>query len=179
MQDNSYLPNLINEDIYVIKENSSAPEVRAVAKEVIDIETVPENSVEEPATVYVQPLPTEGNNLKHCLVFVESTETILDKDSKTFLENILKSVKRSLEDILIVNVKEANEEQIQAILAEQNHRQLLVFGSEKMTSLKDIDNYSVYSENHKSFLKADGLDTISKAVEKKKALWAALQEIFL
>jgi hypothetical protein len=186
MQDLSFLPHLIDEDIYVIKEKEADKEIIEVAG--IKVETVipdpvpapvEENNIEEPKPVYTKPLPTKGSNLKHCIVIVESTETILDNDSKTFLENILKSVKRSMDDILLVNTKDASDEQIQALLAEQNHRHLLCFGSEKLTFLKDIQTYSVHSENHKYYLKADDLDLISKTVDKKKALWTALKEMFL
>jgi hypothetical protein len=200
MQDLSFLPNLIDEDIYVIKEKGVVQEKEVVQEILVETESkveveikvepapadpipilvpVIENKAEEPKVVYTQPLPTEGSNLKHCIVIVESSEAMLDNGSKTFLENILKSVKRSLDDILLVNAKDANDEQIQALLAEQNHRHLLCFGSEKLTFLKNIQAYAVHSENHKFYLKADGLDLISTTVDKKKALWTALKEMFL
>jgi len=190
MQDFSFLPNLSDEDIYVIEEDKAVEKVKEVMPQPVVAAviaptpapasvTAPENIVEEPLPVFIQPLPTEGNNLKHCIIIVESDEAILNKDSKTFLENILKSVKRSPDDILLVNAKEATDEQIQALLVEQNHRHLLCFGTEKMTNLNSIQNYTVHSENHKFYLKADDLSIISQAVEKKKALWIALKEMFL
>ena len=84
-----------------------------------------------------------------------------------------------MDDILLVNIKAANDKQIQALMAEQNHRHLLCFGSEKLALLKSIKAYSVHAENHKFYLKADALNLISTTVEKKKALWSALQEMFL
>lgn len=195
MQDLSYLPNLIDEDIYVIKEAveiQALPVLEDKAEEsntdlnnrvdntIVD-QSIPaeESIVEEPAEVYIKPLPTEGSNLKHCIVIVESSETILDSDSKSFLANILKSVKRSMDDILLVNAAAASDEQIQALLAEQNHRHLICFGSEKLAFLKSVESYSVHSENHKYYLKSDGLDLINKTQDKKKALWSALKEMFL
>ena len=195
MQDLSYLSNLIDEDIYVIKEavafqsspvlevnteesrsNSSTNVVDAVVDESLPAQA---SIVEEPTEVIIKPLPTEGSNLKHCIVIVESSKTILDSESKSFLANILKSVKRSMDDILLVNVATAGDEQIQALLAEQNHRHLICFGSEKLAFLKAIQDYSVHSENHKYYLKADALDLINKNQDKKKALWSALKEMFL
>jgi hypothetical protein len=184
MKDLSFLPNLINEDIYVINEKVTIEVVKEVIPPKVEIvatatNPIEENIVEESKVVYNQPLPTEGSNLKHCIVIVESAESILDIDSKTFLENILKSVKRSLDDILLVNATAASDEQIEALLVEQNHRHLLCFGSDKLLFLKSIQPYSVQSENHKFYLKADELSLISTTVDKKKALWTALKEMFL
>ena len=194
-KDYSFLAHLITEDIYVIEEkkvelvHSPAAHEETVVEQVsvqpeikapetgLDAETT--IKVKEPATIYINPLPTAGNNLKNCIVCVESESEILEEGSRVFLENILKAVKRTMEDILLVNVREASNEQIEALLAEQNHRQLIGFGTSRLDKLKGLDLYSVTVSNHKTYLKAEALTSISSDQDKKKALWKALQEIFL
>ncbi len=199
MSDPSFLPFLFNEDVYVIKEENSKvidelsvepypetqepvpqPVIEEINQVTMQEESASETSgVEEPNEVYITPLATKGSNLKHCIIFVESGDDILEEASIAFLENILKAVKRSLEDVLLVNIKEAAAEQIEALLAEQNHRHLLCFGSNKLDSLIPLEHYQVHTDNHKFYLKGDALDLISTEKDKKKALWTALQEMFL
>ncbi len=133
---------------------------------------------EEPEPVYLKPLPTEGNNLKHCLVLVESDEAVLEANLKGLLEKIMGAVKRSMEDILLVNIKAASEEQLEALLSEQNHRHLLAFGTSGVEALSEVGHYELAQVNRKHYLKAHSLRAISENIEHKKALWKALKEMF-
>ncbi len=142
------------------------------------IEPAPAMEVKEPEPVYLKPLPTEGNNLKHCLLLVESSDTILEAPLKTLLEKIMSAVKRSLDDVLLVNVREASPEQIEALLSEQNHRHLIAFGTAKVAGLNGATLYQLTEVNRKSYLKADALSAIAQNVEMKKALWGALKAMF-
>ena len=176
----SFLSQLINEDIYVInKENEPVRMEKEPDENKEEVSETPEATIAEPTEVYAKPLPTSGSNLKHCIVLVESSEELLETELKTLLENILKAVKRSLDDILLVNIKDASEDQLQGLLAEQNHRHLLNFGSTKLNLLKEQPHYQVLKENHKFYLNADDLGQVQSDVAKKKALWSALQEMFL
>jgi hypothetical protein len=176
--DLSFLANFITEDIYLIQESKPVEMDNQLAEmpkeEVIETKT----EVKEVPPVYLKPLPTEGNNLKHCLIFFESDQTHLEATKKAFLLKILSSVKRSLDDVLLINLKEASKEQIDAVLNEYNHRHVLVFASQKLdymvTSL-----YEVKQEGKKFLLKADDLERIATTVELKKSLWAGLQKMFL
>ncbi|GAB5524614.1 MAG: hypothetical protein Roseis2KO_24860 [Roseivirga sp.] len=142
------------------------------------IEPAPAMEVKEPEPVYLKPLPTEGNNLKHCLLLVESGDTILEAPLKALLEKIMSAVKRSLDDVLLVNVREASTEQIEALLSEQNHRHLIAFGTTKVAELNNATLYQLTEVNRKSYLKADALSAIAQNVEMKKALWGALKGMF-
>ncbi len=177
--DYSFLTQLITEDIYVVKERELGPTTGSQTNEPTTEKGDEEGVVSESKETYIKPLQTEGNNLKHCLVFVESSSEIIDANSKEFLSNVLKAVKRSLDDILLINLKGASIKQIEALMAEQNHRHLLVFGTGKLDDLFTSEQYTVHESNHKYFLKADDLKIISEEKDKKKALWTALQKMFL
>lgn len=189
MADDNFLAHFIEEPIYVIaSEEQPLPQ----SKEGDIVETVsptpteqtaliePEvNVVEEPvAPVYVKPLPTSGNNLKHCIVLVESNQELLEESLKELLHKIMGAVKRTAEDILIANCKNADSDQIEALLANNNHRHILSFGTDIISKLKSADLYTIQKDGAVSMLKSDALIEISQNVDKKKALWKALQEMF-
>lgn len=185
MSDYSFLPHFITEEIYLVKEevNIQAPEPVAEEPEApspkqVESSPVEPQIAEEPETVYLKALPTEGNNLKHCLVLVESTENVLEAELKGLLEKIMQAVKRSMDDILLVNVKEAGTEQLEALLSEHNHRHLLAFGTQKLDQLTEVAKYEIVEVQKKYYLKADSLKVISENVALKKALWKALQSMF-
>lgn len=142
------------------------------------IEPAPAMEVKEPEPVYLKPLPTEGSNLKHCLLLVESHEAVLEAPLKALLEKIMGAVKRSLDDVLLVNVREASNEQIEALLSEQNHRHLIAFGTTKVAELNNAALYQLTEVNRKNYLRADALSAIAQNVEMKKALWGALKGMF-
>lgn len=189
MAEDNFLPYFIEEPVYVINadalseeapviEDVSSPEIPAPepSTEVSKTEQAP--IVEEPAPVYVKALPTAGDNLKHCIVLVNSQEDILEESLQTLLYKIMGSVKRKSEDILLVNCYQADEEQIAALLANNNHRHVLAFGVNLLPALTTASPYAIVKDGAVSMLKADGLDLIDQETEKKKALWKALQEMF-
>lgn len=206
MSDQNFLAHFIEEPIYLIKEDQNT-EVKASAnkapasaqesitksvreanpvqaqvdKPVADEPKIPTPEVaEEPPTpVYVKPLPTLGDNLKNCIVLVHSTEALLEEPLKELLYKILGAVKRMPEDVLLANCKNADTEQIEALLANNNHKHVLAFGTEVLTELKGVTPYAIHKVGPKSLLKADPLTEIATNVDKKKALWKALQEMFL
>lgn len=177
-EDLSFLANLITEDIYLIKENYVVENKNDTIEKIVIEPRKEEVFVKEEAPIYIKPLPTEGSNLKHCLIFFESAQIHLEANKKAFLLKILSSVKRSLEDVMLVNLKEASKEQIDAVLTEYNHRHVLVFSSTKLDNL--VSNlYEVKEEGKKFYMKADDLEKIETTVELKKSLWAGLQKMFL
>lgn len=185
MTDSSdFLPHFITEPIYVIAgEEQPQTAVEPVAPEVTSTTAEEDSSpqvVEEPQeAIIIKPIPTEGQNLKGCVIFVESSEPILDTASKEFLYKVLSSVKRGENDVLIANIADVEADSIEALLAEQNHKQVLCFGSNKFDKLKGETLYSPKQDGHKTYLCCDSLTAIAQDVEKKKALWKALQSIFL
>lgn len=202
MSDQNFLAHFIEEPIYLIKEDrvtakeptvavttgdTPASEPQPVQAELAKPEPIPvpteasaPSVVEEPvAPVYVKPLPTAGDNLKNCIVLVDSAEELLEEPLKELLYKILGAVKRMPEDVLLANCKHADPEQIEALLANNNHRHVLAFGTEVLAELKGVTPYAIHKVGPKSLLKADPLTEIAANVDKKKALWKALQEMFL
>ena len=172
--DYSFLPHFLTEEIYLINEkqtpdtegSKSSPE-----------KTVSEEKAETTSQISIK---TMGANLKNCLIIVaDPGNDTINPTEKGFLESILKSVKFQLEDTLTVNVEEVSNESIEALLAEQNHRWLIDFGTNRIRSLSNNDPYKPILVGNKKYLKANTLTIISQDVEKKKMLWAALQEMFL
>ncbi|MCE7992389.1 MAG: hypothetical protein HEP71_10425 [Roseivirga sp.] len=158
---------------------TEAPEPAPTAKPVTPtVDPAPPMIAKEPEPVYLKPLPTEGNNLKHCLLLVESDEAVLEAPLKALLEKIMGAVKRSLDDVLLVNVREANTEQIEALLSEQNHRHLIAFGTNRVTELNNAPLYQLSQVKGKNYLRADALSAIAQNIEMKKALWGALKGMF-
>lgn len=189
MAEDNFLPYFIEEPIYVIKGDTkaeSAPATEEIVEPEVPTETtvaeapevVQESKVEEPEPVYVKALPTAGDNLKHCIVLVSSEEAILEESLQAFLYKIMGSVKRKSEDILLANCHQADEEQIAALLANNNHRHVLTFGVNLLPVLASASPYTIVKEGAVSMLKADELSLIDQQTEKKKALWKALQEMF-
>ena len=171
MSEQSFLAHLITEDLYVLEYEVNESQT----KELPEIEP---SKAEEPEPIYLRPLPTEGSNLKHCLVLVESENPMPENDLKELLEKIMAAVKRSMDDILLVNVKAASDDQLEALLSEQNYRHLLAFGTQKVRQLAEAGKYELRLIDGKSYLKADSLKAISQNTELKKALWKVLKEMF-
>lgn len=194
MSDQNFLAHFIEEPIYLIKGETTAieeaPEAQPVeiepsseeiapAAKAVEEDTPTPAVVEEPTPVYVKPLPTAGENLKHCIVLVDSTEELLEEPLKDFLYKIIGAVKRNPEDVLLANCHEASTDQIEALLANNNHKHILSFGTQVLTELKDAQPYEIHKPKYVAMLKADPLSEIASNVDKKKALWKALQEMFL
>ena len=172
MSEQSFLAHLITEDLYLLKEEvKTEPQTE-------ELPAIEPSKAEESEPICLSPLPTEGRNLKHCLVLVESENPMPGNDLKGLLEKIMAAVKRSMNDILLVNVKAASDDQLEALLSEQNHRHLLAFGTQKVRQLAEAEKYELRIIDGKSYLKADSLKAISENMELKKALWKVLKEMF-
>lgn len=187
MSDHAFLSEFINEPLYLIKdegvrikEEGLSTEGKAVEpRDYPQAEPEAPTMVEEPkAKVELKPVPTSGQNLKGCIILVkwENREVAEEKE---LLLKILSSVKKTEQDVLIAQASGTSEEQIEALLAEQNHKQVLDFGTNKLPQLSKSDFYQITTDGPKKYLKAHALSEIASDVEKKKALWRALQEIFL
>ena len=173
MSDFSFLSEFINETLYLIKEENQTSQYEEAQAE------PPVQVVEEPQEkVSLKPVPTSGQNLKGCIILVNwENDTV--PEEKELLLKILGSVKRSEQDVLIAQVVDTSPEQIDALLAEQNHKHVLDFGTSKFPELSSSQPYQILEKGSKRYLKADALSEISTDVEKKKALWKALQDMFL
>ena len=172
----SFLPHFITDDIYVIDKKIKSKDTASQ-----EILAEPEQTpiVEEPTIepVALKPIPTHGENLKHCIVMF-SAEGKLDSGSKDLLFKILAVINRKPKDVLMANVHGCSAESIEALIQENNHRQLISFGVRKPNLLGEASLYEPISEKGKHFLLSDHLQEIAKDNTKKRALWQALQFIF-
>lgn len=173
MSDHSFLAEFITEPLYLIKDESVEPKAytQPEADEI--------SQVEEPKEkVALKPVTTSGQNLKGCIIFVDwkAGEVAEEKD---LLLKIMGSVKRTENDVLIAHSYGTSGEQIEALLAEQNHRHVLDFGTDSLVFLNQAKPYEIKENGLKRYLKADALSSISADVDLKKALWKALQSMFL
>lgn len=173
MSDLSFLAEFITEPLYLIKDES------VESKAYAEPEKHEPAQVEEPKEkVELQPVTTSGQNLKGCIIFVNWKNGEVSEE-KDLLLKILGSVKRTENDVLIAHAFGTKPEQIEALLAEQNHKHVLDFGTSSLALLSKSNVYEIKEDGPKRYLKADPISDISADVEKKKALWKALQEMFL
>ncbi len=172
-----FLPHFISDDIYVIKEGQKT--IVEESTESVETENSQTSIVEEPAVepVALKPIHTHGENLKHCIVMF-SAEGKLDADSKGLLFKILAAIDRTPKDVLMANVHGCSDESIEALIHENNHRQLISFGVKKPDLLSNATVYEPISEKGKHYLLSDHLEDVAVDNTKKRALWQALQSIF-
>lgn len=188
-EDNSFLAHFITDDIYVIPEKEevrtqaiekeeAAPVKEEVPSPTHTIEaTIETAEVREPEPVTLKPIHTHGENLKHCIVMF-SAENKLDSNSKDLLFKILAAIDRKPKDVLMANVHGCSNESIEALIQENNHRQLISFGVKQPDLLANAEVYSPISEKGKHYLLSDHLEDVAVDTNKKRALWGALQSIF-
>lgn len=123
-----------------------------------------------------------GKNFKHCVIIVnDSYNTFIEETNLTFLENILKAIQYSLDDITLINFHH-HKTSFQEIKKQYSPKHIVLFdvnafhlGIENEHILQyestEIDNIQLIS--------AESLTIIQKNIDKKKALWMALQRIFI
>ena len=182
MSKRNFLAEFIQEPVYVIREENFSPSDDAIVPKQVEIQETAPRVTEEPEVVLAtppKPLPTKGENLKHCIILLNTEAEIIGASEEEFLYKILGAVKRQANDVLIANIKDANQESIDALLAEHNHRHLIAFGLEKLPIEANSDLYEISSISGKQYLLTDHLSDISQNQDKKKALWKALQSMFL
>lgn len=175
-----YLPYFLEETIYKVREGSATVQESSSsieqAEEVHQQPTSIATSVNaEP--VAVKPIVTFGENLKHCIVLF-SSEHKISVASKDLLFKILASINRTPKDALMANVYDCSQEQIEALLSEHNHKHLISFDVKQTTELSQADPYTPYSSKGKHYILSDDLEVVATDIDKKKALWKALKEVF-
>ncbi|WP_420386557.1 hypothetical protein [Roseivirga sp.] len=175
MSDRAFLAEFITEPLYLISEKD---QVKADYPSVEEKAAEPARVEEPKAKVELKALTTSGNNLKGCIILVSWGDEAVASEKELLLK-ILSSVKLGEGDVLIAHASGASHEQIEALLAEQNHKHVLDFGTSLLDQVKNSPSYTPVANGYKKYLKADRLDSIATSVDQKKALWKALQDIFL
>ncbi len=170
-----YFPFFMDMPLYLVKEKEDSGTVEEKSETAIE---PPSEKVEENPVAYeAKAIPTEGQNLKGCIILLANDNEF--KAQRTFLFKILASVKRSQEDVLLANCSAVSSSQLEALLSEHNHRHLLSFGVDLPGSTAVKEKYNVSTIQHGKVLLSDTLAAIEQDMEKKKALWKALQSMFL
>lgn len=181
MSDQAFLSEFITEPLYLIKEEkpivNNYKDVKEEPTSTIAEEPIPIITEKPKAKVELKPIFTSGENLKGCIILVDWKNGEVSSEKELLLK-ILSSVKRTESDVLIAHAYESSTEQIEALLAEQNHKQVLDFGTDSIPENTSTKLYEIKANGPKKYLKADPISAIATDVEMKKALWKALQEIF-
>jgi len=173
----SYLPYFLDDTIYAIEtsqQQEAAPE--QVIAEASAQEPSPTSS-EDKSPIELNPIVTFGENLKHCIVLFSSS-TKISPESKDLLFKILGAINRSPKDALMANVHGCTSSQLQALLAEHNHKHLISFGVIEIPQLRGAQPYQPIAEKGKSYILSDDLEAVALDLDKKKALWKALKDVF-
>lgn len=178
----AYLPYFLEETIYKVSEDSPSAQEPSASIKQADVTNEPSSSFSAPdkaqqEPVAVKPIVTFGENLKHCIVLF-SSEHKISADSKDLLFKILAAINRTSKDALMANVYDCTQEQIEALLSEHNHRQLISFGVKQTTELQQAKPYTPFAHKGKYYILSDDLEAVASDVDKKKALWKALKEVF-
>lgn len=123
-----------------------------------------------------------GKNIKKCVILVnDSSNTFIDQTSLTFLENILKAIQYCLDDITLINFHH-HKTSFQKIIEQYAPKQIVLFDVNSFQigiENEHILHYESIEINNTQLLSAESLSIIQKNVDKKKALWMALQRIFI
>ena len=178
-EEKAYLPYLIDEPIYVLKEERAASSKSSNDEHSTDeVKTESENVLnDQPTKVDLKPIVTFGENLKHCIVLF-SAEHKISPESKDLLFKILAAIKRSPKDALMANVYGCSQEQVEALLSEHNHKHLISFDIRNASVLSPLSPYEPASSKGKHYILSNGLEEVATDINKKKALWQALQKVF-
>lgn len=188
-EDRAFLAHFISEEIYVIADENKSVEHASDAAEETPIPSsakpLPSPSqtsidsieVKEPEPVSLKPIHTHGENLKHCIVMF-SAEHKLDPNSKDLLFKILGAIDRKPKDVLMANVYGCSDASIEALINENNHKQLISFGVNQPALLSTAEAYIPITEKGKHYILSDHLEDVAVDNTKKRALWGALKSIF-
>jgi DNA polymerase III psi subunit len=158
-----FLADLLGEEIYVVNEESDEYSVKS-EEEVV------------PSQVQEKPIEYSGSNSKGVLVIVEENAS---EDEMNLLDNILKSIKLSRDEIALLQNDSNFVDRIYG-LEEINSNMVISFGVTSVKSrLLDIQTkYAPTTVQEKTVIMADSLQLINEEKDLKRMLWNCLQEVF-
>lgn len=155
-----------DEDIYIIKDNSSV--------EVAKKEEEPASKVEEPAAEPLS-LVYMGVNTKGIAIIInDDSNEFLNNSDETLLLNILKAIGFSLEDVAIINHNKSGVEWQEQL----EFSKVIVFGILPSTYGMVTENYVIQKKENGSWLFSDSLFSLGSDRVLKGKLWGKLQEFF-
>ena len=158
-----FLADFLGQDIYVINEESSEYSVKS------------ETQI-EPPQVQEKTIEYSGSNSKGVLVIIEKN---IPEEEMSLLDNILKSIRLSREEIALLQNDSNFLERVEG-LEEINSNMIISFGvSTGKSRLLDIQTkYAPTTVQEKTVIMADTLQLINKEKDLKRKLWNCLQELF-
>jgi hypothetical protein len=174
MEENySFLPFLIDEEIFLVKEPGSLEVDTTAAKK------GPNQNLTEQERVV--DLIYQGKNLKHMVALVDHPEVdYMNTQQELLLRNILSAMNLNLNDIALINLAHINRGIGIADLEKADCRKLIGFGigSEKLMIGKKIDANQLVEINGIQFLLSYPLDDLQNDKQKKMTLWRNLKVMF-
>lgn len=128
------------------------------------------------------PPEAQGSLESKVLVLVsEADHTFAEPGDLTFLQDILKAIKLSINEVALVNVKRCTPDQLH-YLSGSPFEQVILFGAVQVEDAlfpEHQSNYIIHKREQKAYLRAEGLEAIRLDRNKKMSLWNALKELFL
>lgn len=174
--ENSYLKYLINEEVYVIDEKVDNTPEASVSN------PAPESStpvVEEDSTNYKLDISIQGkSDSKIVILNNDASNKFIRQEDENFLKNILSAVKLDITQVALIN-KHNVDLNVKSIIEQLNPEIILTFNVPQSDVLDSSEPYQVASYQSCKIVTADSLQDISLDKNKKKALWEALQMLFL
>jgi len=163
MENKEYLRHLFTEDIFIVNEQPQKSQSDESADNKID---------SHPR------LKFKGSVDNNVLIYnFDKSNEFISQGDELFLQNILKAIKLNISETTIINAAK-EEADLSTILSQLNQvKTVLIFGANSIAL--DVEFYQASSKDNINYLKCDPLSSIEKDKEKKKALWSALQELFL
>lgn len=119
-----------------------------------------------------------GGNQKHILIGIDVPKE-LSKSDRELLNNLMLACNITMEDIALVNIKD-QEDPLSAILTRLKTQKAIFFGVPALAmdiSLGDKEETVLFCMNC-TMVKTAPLSALHNNVQKKKALWGALKNMF-
>jgi len=164
MENKEHLRHLFTEDIYVIDEQKQSVQAPS--------------DTEDSKSVSAPKLKFRGDGNSELLLYnYDKNNEFISQGDELFLQNVLKAIKLNISNTIIVNAANEKTDFSRILTNFNNVKTILTFGINKENSKSEL--YKVSSLDKQNYLRCDSLSSIEKDKEKKKALWGALQELFL
>jgi len=114
------------------------------------------------------------------IIVREHRVPLLETQDEAFLEKVLQAVGLSLAQVTVINVHQVVDPDYYYLFKEKTVRQFISFGvpMEELNLYLDLPPYEVKAIHGIRFLSTDSLAGIRTDVERKRGLWAALQQMF-
>ena len=170
-QDENYLHLLFNEEIYVINEPLKDP-----VEQLKDHIESREDKPTAPKLTY------KGKNKKGVIMLINHADVqYLNDQQEQLINNILKSVNLSFDDIGLVNLHHFKNNIYLEDLLELNCHYFIGFGipASVLSKERNLISHEVFTQKNIKILLTYSLDELNNDRNKKISLWNNLKKMFL